>query len=915
MGAGLSKEMTDLPFGYVTPRKDGRGLPLHTAPSHEYGQGGGSTLPGDNSPTGLDFALEPEHGRPLSLRSTATNTRFPTTGLTLPRSRVQDGSEGPPGMSIYPMGRLANLHHLGLCGKRFVELSSNIALLETTYYMQLCCNQLTAVPPEIAYMTSLTMLDLSRNRLKTLPESMGYLKNLVTLTLTDNQLTSLPRALGCLPKLSVLLVANNQLTSLPSEIGLLHSLFTLDVSQNPIRALPAEIAELPFLRKLRLHRCALLTSLPPDNSDPISASPSRWVPKLTELAARTIVRWRIPLSRRTPDTLCDYLASAQFCTYCHGPYFDHCHKRWRFLTKSNKRIPLVYNLCNPHWNNEVERVRAMFSDLPDSGLLFTARYDAEMMKQQLPAMNYKVLSRQPLPRTSYSSEAISSRKFSPLRRKDTAEAPASSHFPWWRRATERSSLNRSPRKKSSIANRGLPEPAKLADIIPDQGLLKISSRQGSSGNRKLWVSRRGSASNANAVPLARKPLTHQPYVPLALLRRHSAAVPLQIMLPYGDILPLEEVLPMPKLPEFPRLSFGASSTTNGTHQPSATAQLDNTVRSLPVNHSSGFSDQPDGFFLSQGDRNPGGRATLSTGAGFTESYMGHRRPPLQRLQLRVVAGSFNPTLQFNHGTPSIFSDPNSLMVIPSSSIYSFPASPDSLVTPTLSQTTSAHPPSALTQTVRSSRGLVIRTHTRELDLTDPEIQNSDTWSFPSESMVLPEEVSEALDSDAGITHPTVPLSSYCPLPNTTGGTHLGLTFDCHPPICHDMDPRTDGSSRERSGSEGEPVMPNTDQPDEKGEVTEFTSTLSQCTITNRHSVTGYLGLDTIARPTGFAALKPYAAVKAQRYSYGSASPLVPSEVDSPLLSPVETQHHIFPDKPFRMVELPANLGTGVYEKA
>ncbi|KAJ1957442.1 hypothetical protein IWQ62_005088, partial [Dispira parvispora] len=209
MGAGLSKEMADLPFGYVTPRKDRRGLPLHTAPSHEYGQGGGLTLPGDNSPTGLDFALETEHGPPLSLRSTATNPRFPGTGLTLPRSRVQDGSEGPPGMNIYPMGNLTNLHHLGLCGKRFVELSSNIALLETTYYMQLCCNQLTTVPPEIAYMTSLTMLDLSRNKLKNLPESVGYLKNLVTLTLTDNQLTSLPRALGCLPKLSVLLVANN----------------------------------------------------------------------------------------------------------------------------------------------------------------------------------------------------------------------------------------------------------------------------------------------------------------------------------------------------------------------------------------------------------------------------------------------------------------------------------------------------------------------------------------------------------------------------------------------------------------------------------------------------------------------------------------------------------------------------------
>ncbi|KAJ1949078.1 hypothetical protein IWQ62_006793, partial [Dispira parvispora] len=356
--------------------------------------------------------------------------------------------------------------------------------------------------------------------------------------------------------LSVLLVANNQLTSLPSEIGLLHSLFTLDVSQNPIRALPAEIAELPFLRKLRLHRCALLTSLPPVNSDTISASPNRLVPKLTELAARTVVRWRVPLSRRVPDNLCDYLASAQFCTYCHGPYFDHCHKRWRFLTKSNKRIPLVYSLCSPHWNDEAERVRAMFSDLPDSGLFFTARYDTESMKQLLPMVSYKAFSRQPLSRASHSSETISPRKFSLLRRKRTTKTPAASHSPWWRRATERSSLNRTPRKKMTIANQGLSEPEKQTDITLKQELFKVSSRQGPSGNRKLWVSPRGSAVTTSALSLARKPLAHQPYVPLTLLRQQSAAVPHQIPLPYGDILPLEEVLPMPELPEFPQLSFG-----------------------------------------------------------------------------------------------------------------------------------------------------------------------------------------------------------------------------------------------------------------------------------------------------------------------------------------------------------------------
>ncbi|KAJ1952776.1 hypothetical protein IWQ62_006147 [Dispira parvispora] len=373
---------------------------------------------------------------------------------------------------------------------------------------------------------------------------------------------------------------------------------------------------------------------------------------------------------------------------------------------------------------------------------------------------------------------------------------------------------------------------------------------------------------------------------------------------------------MPELPEFPQLSFGGSSITSGTHRPTTTSRFDSTVRSLPVHQSNGFSDQAGGSLLPQGYRNSNGRATVSAGTEFTETYMGLRRPPLQRLQLRIAAGSFNPTPQFNHGTPSIFSDPNSMMVAPSSSIYSFPASPDSLVTPTLSQTTSTHPPSTLTQTVRSSRGLAARTHTHELDLTDPQGQNSDAWSSPNESMVLPEEVSEALDSDGGITRPAASLSSHHPLPHTTGGTHLGLTFDSHPRICHDQNPHTGGSNPgERLRSEGESVTPNTVQPGAKGEVKELTSSLSQCTITYRHSVTGCHGLDTITRPTGFAALKPYAAVKAQRYSYGSGSPLVSSEVESPLTSPVETQRQIVSDKPFGTAELPANPGTRVHEKA
>ncbi|RKP38559.1 hypothetical protein BJ085DRAFT_5151, partial [Dimargaris cristalligena] len=237
--------------------------------------------------------------------------------------------------------------------------------------LQLCCNLLTTLPPEIGYMSNLTVLDLTHNKLKVLPSSIGYLDKLVCLTLTNNQLTQLPPSIGCLPKLSVLHLGCNRLASLPPEIGLLHSLFTLDISQNPIRVLPAELAELPCLRKLRLNRCPLLTSLPLDTRPEAPAppaglnpSPARRVPTLAELAARTLVRWRVPVSARLPPHLQAYLGSVNFCTYCHGPYFENCHKRWRFMTKSTKRIPLEYRLCSPHWNTDVERIRAMFAPPP-----------------------------------------------------------------------------------------------------------------------------------------------------------------------------------------------------------------------------------------------------------------------------------------------------------------------------------------------------------------------------------------------------------------------------------------------------------------------------------------------------------------------------------------------------------------------
>ncbi|KAI8820634.1 uncharacterized protein EV422DRAFT_567529 [Fimicolochytrium jonesii] len=240
-------------------------------------------------------------------------------------------------------------------------MSPNIGLLATTTTLHLCCNSLTEIPLEIGYLRNLTHLHISNNKLTTLPDTLGYLTKLVELHASDNRITTLPSSIASLKKLTVLDLKRNEISALPSEMGELKSLVTLELADNPINQLPAEITRLKFLRKIGLDNCPLDLDVLEDHADELATPPT-----LRELAARVIVRQQLPILEITHDHLKHYLASAQSCTSCAGPYFESTIIRRRVVTRNEVQIPLEYKLCTRHWESDHGRVAAMFCPPPET---------------------------------------------------------------------------------------------------------------------------------------------------------------------------------------------------------------------------------------------------------------------------------------------------------------------------------------------------------------------------------------------------------------------------------------------------------------------------------------------------------------------------------------------------------------------
>ncbi|ORZ11228.1 hypothetical protein BCR42DRAFT_421793 [Absidia repens] len=273
-----------------------------------------------------------------------------------------------------------SMRDICLSRRSLIHLSPNIGLLTSIRKLNLCNNMLIELPDSIGQLQQLEVLLLSKNKLQHLPDSIQHLPRLTELDLSYNQLSHLP-SLGHLTSLCTLLLSHNNLTRLPSDLIGMKRLVTMDLTNNPLPVLPAEITRLSNLRRLRLDHCHKLLSL--NEHVQMEVDLTHDPPSLKEICARkalvllssssnvnnnnsklvnTARQHSVTTTKleRLTGHLIPYLASANTCSSCHGPYFESHVIRRRLIEKNDLWIPLEYTLCSAHWSDEKDRLLNMF---------------------------------------------------------------------------------------------------------------------------------------------------------------------------------------------------------------------------------------------------------------------------------------------------------------------------------------------------------------------------------------------------------------------------------------------------------------------------------------------------------------------------------------------------------------------------
>ncbi|KAJ3353055.1 hypothetical protein GGF32_003229 [Allomyces javanicus] len=325
----------------------------------------------------------------------------------------------PESAGVWPMAvaEVRDRVLVTLCSENLVELTPAIGMLAEADVLQGCCNRLSSVPRELGLLQNLTVLSLARNRLTEFPLPILQLHRLAELDLSENQISGIPSAIGTLSSLLSLTLSQNNVSYLPASLGKLTQLVVLDVEFNPLRALPSSIVSLAHVKHFRIDGCPFWwpmvagPELPPTRrhtllSEPrqdlhvdhdridhddvpgiadaamearalaadadaldlpkyVSDEPKTWphVLPLRELAARALVKSGAVVN--VADVPAWLLVSYRTCSFCGGPYFDVCARRYRSVTRPGpgglKVITVEDRLCVPHWNDEQERVAAMFA--------------------------------------------------------------------------------------------------------------------------------------------------------------------------------------------------------------------------------------------------------------------------------------------------------------------------------------------------------------------------------------------------------------------------------------------------------------------------------------------------------------------------------------------------------------------------
>ncbi|OIR58106.1 MAG: leucine-rich repeat protein [Amphiamblys sp. WSBS2006] len=268
---------------------------------------------------------------------------------------------------------------LDLSSNEIKTLEDNFAVFNKTKEIDLSFNSIEHIPVSLCRLKNLGVLRLEKNTMEKIPAAIGQLENLRELHLGWNKLKTVPKELCFLKRLEILALNNNQIRFLPVEVRELGCLRVLDIKHNKLVSLPIELVHIESLQQINTHGCPLYeevrkTGMPCCKKTHIKKKytaqkkakntacthPLRvTVPPLLHIAGRAALLGGKPF--KTTSTIKHFLVSAKECSFCRGPYFDRkCIYRLRFLKKNTHAIPFHYSLCRRHWDDEEERLRAVF---------------------------------------------------------------------------------------------------------------------------------------------------------------------------------------------------------------------------------------------------------------------------------------------------------------------------------------------------------------------------------------------------------------------------------------------------------------------------------------------------------------------------------------------------------------------------
>ncbi|KAI7833336.1 hypothetical protein BX661DRAFT_131554, partial [Kickxella alabastrina] len=275
--------------------------------------------------------------------------------------------------------------------------------------LNLSNNVLRTLPDEIGYLRRLQILDVSSNQIESLPPTIAYCRELRAIYASYNRLSTLPSAVRHLHALEKVDLYDNRIKCVPVCLHNLPSLEILDLSLNPIKCLASRmfiqggIAALnrPKMLKLVLDGCPLRRDLHgncPDNSNLGSGKPTQSAfPSLVETIVCKMANTNAEYPHELPDHLRACLDSLVACDHCHMLYpADKGVKRWRFAYRNKVSLPVEYNMCRPHWNNETERIASLFGlrKLEDAQPYYKHKCAAlEAIMRKLSQNNTKLLGR------------------------------------------------------------------------------------------------------------------------------------------------------------------------------------------------------------------------------------------------------------------------------------------------------------------------------------------------------------------------------------------------------------------------------------------------------------------------------------------------------------------------------------------